>query len=136
MFDEESESGIIYRVSPAITNDELNCLFANAWGNGEPTDFRPVLEKSLAYVCGYHETRLVGFVNVAWDGGVHAFLLDTTVHTDFRRRCIGRYLVKMATAVAQKHGLEWLHVDFEPHLQSFYDKCGFKDTRAGLIKLK
>jgi hypothetical protein len=31
--------------------------------------------------------------------------------------------------------VEWLHVDFEPHLDEFYHKCGFKETRAGLIRL-
>jgi hypothetical protein len=30
----------------------------------------------------------------------------------------------------------WLHVDFAPHLWSFYfDACGFRPTDAGLIHL-
>ncbi len=66
---------IVYRVSPAVGDDELNELFADAWGDDEPTDFRPILERSLAFVCAYQAARLVGFVNIAWDGGVHAFLL-------------------------------------------------------------
>jgi hypothetical protein len=44
-----NESEIIYRVNPAITNDELNSLFADSWQNHQPTDFRPVLERSLAF---------------------------------------------------------------------------------------
>jgi hypothetical protein len=28
-----------------------------------------------------------------------------------------------------------LHVDFEPHLTSFYRNCGFRQTAAGLMKL-
>ena len=125
----------IYRVSPTVTNDELNSLFANAWGHGEPTDFNRVLEHSLAYICAYHSNRLIGFVNVAWDGGVHSFILDTTVHKDFQRRGIGLQLVKQAETEARNRGMEWLHVDFEPHLQGFYDKCGFRNTCAGLINL-
>src|SRR4051794_16502999 len=35
--------------------------------------------------------RLVGFVNVAWDGGHHAFLLDTKTHDDW-----------------QPHGVPWV----------------------------
>jgi hypothetical protein len=31
---------------------------------------------------------LVGFVNVAWDGGDHAFLLDTKVATENQRQGI------------------------------------------------
>jgi hypothetical protein len=31
---------------------------------------------------------------------------------------------------------EWLHVDFEEYLRSFYlDSCGFRPTPAGLIAL-
>jgi len=127
---------VVYRISPPVTNDELNQLFADAWGNAEPTNFRPILERSLAYVCAYHAARLIGFVNLAWDGGVHAFVLDTTVHTEFQRRGIGRGLMEKAVEAASERGVEWLHVDYEPHLQDFYDKCGFKNTRAGLIRLK
>jgi len=32
-------------------------------------DFELVLNRSLTFVCAYHEERLVAFVNLAWDGG-------------------------------------------------------------------
>lgn len=32
---------------------------------------------------------------------------------------------------------EWLHVDFDPHLRSFYlEGCGFTPVDAGLIALR
>lgn len=127
---------IDYQISPAVTNDELNELFDNAWEKHTTWDFLPVLEHSLLYVCAYHETRLIGFVNVAWDGSQHAFILDTTVDRDFRRRGIGIELVKHAAEAAKEQNVEWLHVDFEPHLQKFYDRCGFRHTAAGLINLR
>ena len=89
-------------------------------------DWNPVLKRSLVYLCAYQGRRLVGFVNVAWDGGVHGFILDTTVHPEMRRRGIGRQLVSRAASEARDRNLEWLHVDFEPHLRGFYDSCGFK----------
>ncbi len=131
-----NEFKINYQVSPAVTNEELNALFANAWEKHKTWDFLPVLERSLLFVCAYHETRLIGFVNVAWDGAQHAFILDTTVDKDFRRRGIGLQLVKRAEEAAKKRGVEWLHVNFEPHLHNFYEQCGFRNTAAGLIRLK
>ncbi len=131
-----SKSKIAYRVSPLVTNDELNALFAAAWPDYSSRDFSPLLDRSLAFVCVYDSMRLIGFVNLAWDGGGHAFILDTTIHPEYQRRGIGRQLVKQATVVAKERGVEWLHVDFEPHLQAFYDVCGFKPTKAGLINLK
>ena len=81
--------------------------------------------------------RLVGFVNVAWDGGVHAFLLDTMVAASERRQGHATALVAEAVRRASATGCQWLHVDFEPHLQDFYlDACGFKATAAGLIWLR
>ena len=126
---------INYQVSPSVTNDELNALFANAWEKHTTWDFLSVLKHSLLFVCAYSGTRLIGFVNVAWDGAQHAFILDTTVDKEFRRRGIGTELVKRAAEAAKNREVEWLHVDFEPHLQSFYDQCGFRSTAAGLMRL-
>jgi GNAT superfamily N-acetyltransferase len=95
-----------------------------------------VAEHSLGWVCARRRERLVGFVNVAWDGGIHAFILDTIVAADARREGIGKALVEAAVAGAKQAGCEWLHVDFEDHLRAFYvDACGFEPTNAGLIRL-
>ena len=127
---------IIYRTSPSISNKALNALFQASWPDHHWRDFEPVLNHSLATICAYQGERLIGFVNLAWDGGLHAFVLDTTVHPDLRRRGIGAELVRCATVVARQRGIEWLHVDFEPRLAAFYHDCGFRHTAAGLMNLK
>jgi GNAT superfamily N-acetyltransferase len=87
-------------------------------------------------VCARDGDALVGFVNVAWDGAVHAFVLDTMVTSAARRRGVGTQLVAVAVREARSAGCEWLHVDFEDHLRAFYvDTCGFVPTNAGLIAL-
>jgi GNAT superfamily N-acetyltransferase len=128
-------STISYRISPAITNEQLKALFDASWPDNGWSDFEPVLSRSMAYVCAYQQERLIGFVNLAWDGGIHAFLLDTSVHPDFRRHGIGRELVIRAIQVARERGMVWLHVDYEPHLEEFYRGCGFQHTEAGLMRL-
>jgi ribosomal protein S18 acetylase RimI-like enzyme len=129
-------ANIVYHVNPAVSNQALNDLFAAAWSAHCTTDFEPILSRSLAYICAYDNQHLAGFVNVAWDGGVHAFLLDTTVHPEVQRRGIGQQLVREAIDVARSRGIVWLHVDYEPHLDSFYRTCGFWHTNAGLIQLR
>jgi ribosomal protein S18 acetylase RimI-like enzyme len=82
------------------------------------------------------DESVIGFVNVAWDGGDHAFLLDAKTHGAFQRRGIGTRLVEVAVRHAKAAGCQWLHVDFEPDLEPFYFKaCGFRATPAGLIHL-
>jgi ribosomal protein S18 acetylase RimI-like enzyme len=75
-------------------------------------------------------------VNVAWDGGVHAFILDTIVAASARHQGIGTRLVAIAADHARNAGCEWLHVDFDDELIPFYfDHCEFRPTNAGLIAL-
>jgi GNAT superfamily N-acetyltransferase len=126
---------ITYHVSPPADNTALNALFAAAWLAHRPADFQPLLDHSLAYVCAHGGDRLVGFVQLAWDGGIHAFLLNTTVHPTWQRRGIGRELVRRAAQVARERGMHWLHVDYEPRLAGFYGACGFRHTAAGLLSL-
>jgi GNAT superfamily N-acetyltransferase len=91
-------------------------------------------QHSLTWVGAFSSGRLVGFVHAVWDGGIHAFLLDTVVHPDFQRLGIGRDLVPTATAdEAFQAGCEWVHIDYEPSLASFYqDACGFRPALADL----
>ena len=131
-----SDHAIEIRLDPFPADAELAQLAAAAWGE-EDGDFayRKVLRRSLCHVGAYAGSRLVGHVNVAWDGGEHAFLLDPMVHPDFQRRGIGSALVRRATGTARARGAVWLHVDYEPHLDAFYKGCGFRPTLAGLIRL-
>jgi len=124
---------IRYERNPSLSNNVLNDLFEAAWNSHTRRDFQPVLQHSLVYVGAFQGARLVGFVNVAWDGGVHGFILDTTVHPEFQRQGIGLGLMSEAAAIAKQHDLEWLHVDFEPRLEPFYRAAGYRSTAAGLL---
>ena len=126
---------VVYRLSPEVTARELTELYAVAWEGYPGLDFRRILDHSLLFICAYHGERLVGFVRLAWDGLLHAFLLDPTVHPDFRRRGIGRELVRLAVSGARYRQVQWVHVDYEPHLRRFYEQCGFRSTEAGLVRL-
>lgn len=126
------EAIIVRRRSP-LDHDELQHLFELAWGASKP-DYRPVLARSFTWVAAFAGGDLIGFVNVAWDGGAHLFLLDTTVHPDWQRRGIGIRLVREVVADCQGAG-EWLHVDYEPALTEFYRRCGFRESPAGLLRL-
>ena len=128
---------ITYEVNPTVANAELDQLFVASWPNHHPPyDFAPELEHALAYVCAYSGEELIGFVRLAWDGSIHAFLLEPTVRPDYRRRGIGRTLVQRIVAVARERGMEWVHVDYTPDLRDFYRSCGFVPCDAGLVHLR
>jgi GNAT superfamily N-acetyltransferase len=121
-----------------FSSAELNVLHAEGFDHDLlDWDWRGQVERhSLGWVTARRNAELVGFVNVAWDGGSHAFVIDTLVAARARRQGIGVELVQVAEREARAAGCEWLHVDFEDHLRPFYfDACGFAPTNAGLIEL-
>ena len=120
---------------PFPSDEAMRELWLSVWGDAGPERFAPVLERSLAHIAAFDGKRLVGFVNVAWDGGMHAFILDTSVHADYQRRGIALRLLERAGEVARERGAVWLHVDFEPQLEVLYRRAGFGPTAAGLKRL-
>ena len=126
-----------YQHKPRVDNRQLNELSAASWQAPSDNDFDPVLKRSLGYIGAFDDDLLVGFVNIAWDGNEHAFLLDTMVRPDFQRQGVGTELVRQAILLCREAGISWLHVDFEPHLSAFYlAACGFTPSSAGVMKLR
>ncbi len=130
---------ITYRSRFAVDDAALSRLHARAFDfpEGTVTPWRRRLERhALTWIGAFAGDTLVGFVQVAWDGGAHAFLLDTAVDPAHQRRGIGAGLVAAAVEDVTAAGCEWLHVDFEPHLAGFYTgRCGFRGTAAGVRRL-
>ncbi|HEU0303006.1 MAG TPA: GNAT family N-acetyltransferase [Gaiellaceae bacterium] len=120
------------------TDDELCALTRSHGGVAVAGWWDRIRPHSLGWVTARESGgTLIGFVNVAWDGGDHAFLIDTKVRPDHQRRGIGTELVRVAARHAKEAGCEWLEVDFDDPLAPFYyDACGFAPTAAGLLDLK
>ncbi|MGN6796280.1 MAG: GNAT family N-acetyltransferase [Streptosporangiaceae bacterium] len=124
-----------------FANAEVNALHAEAfdtrvYDESEWDWVSLTRQHSLGWVVARKDRELAGFVNVLWDGLVHAWLQDTMVTVRSRGEGIGTGLVAKAREGAKAAGCEYLHVDFDEHLRPFYlDACGFRPTWAGLIAL-
>jgi GNAT superfamily N-acetyltransferase len=120
-----------------VTDEELFELTSSYGGDPEAGWWDRICPHSLGWATARDDDDApAGLVNVAWDGGDHAILFDTKTRRDRWRQGIGSELVRIAAEQAKAAGCEWLHVDFDDHLASFYfDACGFKPTQAGLIHL-
>ena len=132
-----AEDGIAYAWRGPLTDAELVELVHAHGGRAEAGWWDRIRPHSLGWVSARRaDGLLVGFVNVAWDGGDHAFLIDTKTHGLHQREGIGKRVVQLAAQQAKAAGCEWLHVDFDADLETFYfDACGFRPTAAGLIHL-
>ena len=124
-----------------FTNEEVNGLHAEAFNTqlfseAEWNWVQLVRQHSLGWVVARQGEQLVGFVNVVWDGLVHAWLQDTMVAATARGQGIGTRLVARARDGAKAAGCDYLHVDFDDDLRPFYvDACGFAPVSAGLLSL-
>lgn len=125
-----------------FSNAEINAIHSEAFKTRNFTDdewdWQSLLHQhSLGWVVARDDGRLIGFVNVLWDGLVHAWLQDTMVAVDVRRNGVATAMVSVARENSKAAGCEWLHVDFDEDLSGFYlDVCGFRPTTAGLIALQ
>ena len=84
------------RVRADVNDRALSRLHAQGFDVPlQPTPWRHRLERySLTWITAHDEEddRLVGFINVAWDGGVHAFLLDVVVDPEQQHAGLGTAL--------------------------------------------
>jgi ribosomal protein S18 acetylase RimI-like enzyme len=121
-----------------LADAEVVELVESHGGTSEAGWWDRIHPHSLGWVTARTTTGLiVGFVNVAWDGGDHAFLLDTKTRGSHQRQGIGTRVVAFAAEHAKAAGCEWLHVDWDEGLAAFYmDSCGFTSCEAGLIDLR
>ncbi len=123
-------------------NGEINALHAEAFetrvfDESEWNWVELTAEHSLGWVTARSdEGTLLGFVNVLWDGFIHAWIQDLMVLQSARHRGLGVRLIHAARDEAKLAGCEWLHVDFDDELRGFYfEACGFKPATAGLMEL-
>ena len=93
---------IDFRTSEPVDGPTLNRLMADAWPDHALMDPEVLRRHSAGWVCAYEGVRLVGFVNVAWDGATHFFLLDTTVAPSHQRRGIGAALTSTTTGISPR----------------------------------
>ncbi len=121
-----------------LTDEEMVDLVRSHGGHAVAGWWHRIREHSLGWVTARApDGALFGFVNVAWDGCDHAFLLDPKTRGSAQHRGIGTRLVDVAVYQARAAGCEWVHVDFGEELTPFYfGACGFTPTAAGLIHLR
>jgi len=134
-----TDASVIYEWRGAAEELELDWLRAEAFDHPpEPAQWQRQLENhSLGWVCARMDEELVGFVNVIWDGGSHAVLLDAMVLPSEQHLGIGSELVRRSVHEARRAGCDWMHVDFDRDLAAFFlESCGFGPTEGGLLDLR
>jgi GNAT superfamily N-acetyltransferase len=134
-------SAVGYRWRGPFTNDEVNVLHAEAFAtrvfDASEWDWVALTDRhSMGWTTARLDGQLVGFVNVVWDGLVHAWIQDVMVAATARNRGIATAMIDRVRSEVTAAGCEWLHVDFDEELADLYiGSCGFERTSAGILRL-
>ncbi|UVD79385.1 GNAT family N-acetyltransferase [Myroides albus] len=130
------DKNISYTINASLDINALNSFMGKVWKDHMWIDYNQVLSRSLSYITAHWGNEIIGFINIAWDGNKHAFLLDTSVDPNFRNKGIGKELVVKAISACKANSIEWIHVDYEEKYENFYRQCGFvQRTSASLLHL-
>ena len=124
----------------AFANDEFHVLHAEAFETRIFDDDWVALRAATASAGSppATATTLVGFVNVIWDGLVHAWIQDVMV-AESTRGPRHRYRARgqSRASTPRRPGCEWLHVDFDDDLRAvLLRRLRVPPTNAGLIALQ
>ena len=127
----------VLNLNGAVTNQELNHLWQSVYADHQDRDFTAeIAGEHVDHVIARLRGELIGFAKIVRDGGQHAFLLDPIVTPLHQRKGLGREMIMHLVDHAKSHRARYLHVDFTPENEGFYQSLGFEPSRAGIMRLR
>jgi len=72
------------------------------------------------------EGRIVGMARVISDGFSDAYIQDVVVLPSYRRRGIGRELIRRLTEYCVARKIAWIGLVAEPGTREFYEELGYR----------
>jgi len=122
------------RRNQAVEPREIEDLRVEVGWDRSSGTYGTTLKRHLAWFTARDEGgSLIGYVSLLSDGISDALLVDLMVHPDHRHAGIGGKLVKSAVSFAKAEGVRCVQVTFEPELEQFYEECGFRLMKGGII---
>ena len=120
-----------------VTSDEINNLMDLVIPGRDHDNFTETLKRSLGYVVVRDKTgTLIGYCNLAWDGGRHATIFDLNVHPDHRNQdFVFSMLQKLVEGARNTPDLRYLHADFNKSRTKIAEKYGFEIIHGAIMYL-
>ncbi|MEW7289251.1 GNAT family N-acetyltransferase [Aquimarina sp. 2304DJ70-9] len=114
---------------------ELQRLFRQtSWANARSIEeIELLLQNTTTYVVIRDNDQLIGFGRAISDGVYRAMLDDIVVDEDYRKKGVGKFIVKKLLDVLD--GVEQVFLNTKPDLESYYEALGFSKTKGVTMHL-
>ncbi len=116
-------------VTAALVDEIVELYRAAGWWQESAANRRridPMIRGSLCFmVARAPDKRIVAMGRVISDGASDAYIQDVVVLPAYRRRGIGRELVRRLTQFCAEHDIDWIGLVAEPGTAAFYRNLGY-----------
>lgn len=120
-------SDILYRFTKELPSGDVRDLYLEAGWITPETDvsfLAPMLKNSFAVCAAFDGPCLVGLMRALSDGVSDAYMLDLVVRREYRRRGIGKAIVRKLSEHLEQYGIDWIVCVGAPGTEEFYRTTG------------
>ena len=123
----------IIRNSDKLTKEVVHSLrLAVGW----PSSLKNAeneLQNTYSTFSAWVDKKCIGYVNSISDGVSDALINNLIISPEYQNKKVGSSLLKFLIKELRKDGVKFFNVVFEPRLEKFYKKCGFRIQSAGIM---
>lgn len=123
--------GIKFSLEKDINVSQIMALYqCTSWLDGAETEetVKKMFLNSYAVASAYDKEtgKLIGFFRALSDGVGDAYMVDLIVHPSYRKKGIGKALVKLLSSFLKEQGITWIVCIGVPGTEKFYCDCNGK----------
>ena len=123
-------SKIEIKIIDTWNTKEIVMLYTDAgwWkDNYNSSEIKNLIKGSFAFAVAFEPNikKAIGMGRVLSDGISDAYIQDVVVLKEYRKKGIGKDIVKALVYHCKKKGINWISLIAEPNQDFFYKKIGF-----------
>ena len=96
------------------------------WKDHYKSEIKSLIKGSFAFAVAVHKNKAIGMGRLLSDGVSDAYIQDLVVLHKFRKKGVGKEIVKTLVDHCKSKGILWIGLIAEPNQDGFYSNLGFK----------
>jgi spermidine synthase len=124
-------NNISIKIITSASIDDLAMLYKSAgwWESSYDLESRflnHIVKNSSIFVGAFFKEKMIGMGRALSDMASDAYIQDVTVLDEFKRKGIGKKIVRLLIDELKANGVDWIGLIAEPGTSHFYEGLGFE----------